>query len=702
MGAGQSIPGTLTREKVFELTKSTRGLMDVLLEYMLKELTVRDFLALSNPTECKKYVIFMANNLYKYFYELQIVPTKDKKGLIAFRPVKDLVNPPENDEQERQSLCLTLAYFYTRIFQIYGALALTLLDDSKYMTQSGFLEYGDTTKKGLLPPGYTAYTAYTGGTSEATRSEATRSEATRSEATRSEATRSEATRSEATRSEATRSEATRSEAIKGGGPIPAISLGYFNFLRTFLIDSKEDEKGYLSLYSGEGDSRGLVYFSPRVRELNEYGRQIVYGSTTEVARQKGLFYIAYTGARKFATLEFYAKQDGIGGDIKATFDKFKYFKKDGTSNTITLPSDVLVYKPIYIETRRPDATSGNIIYKIKDSELSIKDYFNKILNKVVAYHRKLEDAEAVTSGVSIASEFGTDEALRLARTIQNLTKTKPLGHCLARALQLLSTLPLKGEAAVSHICKAKFFEHTVTSASGTKTVISRSGIPEPGTSLDTSPGMAALAQLFYDTVIIGTPKVVIGTKPGPNGSPSSMQKYISFMKTMSRLFGDTKGIDGNPKSNSDLKEKGLAGIKNRRDKDLCKDSSGKEIAGDIVVPRSITGNVYDVVNQMYKVQLQHATECGKIINQLFKVERDKSSGRYRIALSDNIIKKGFPEIERINFLARDTLINYYSTCELKYLQGMKIVLDAKRKTEPIVIPSTTTIPTVPVAPGVTI
>ena len=654
MGAGQSMPGTLTREKVFELTKSTRGLMDVLLEYMLKELTVRDFLALSNPTECKKYVIFMANNLYKYFYELQIVPTKDKKGLIAFRPVKELVNPPENDEQERQSLCLTLAYFYTRIFQIYGALALTLLDDSKYMTQSGFLEYGDTTKKGLLAPGYSAYTTYTGGLSEATISKATKSEATKSEATKS-----------------------------GGGPIPAISLGYFNFLRTFLIDSREDEKGYLSLYSGEGDNRGVIYFSPRVKELNEYGRPIVFGSTIEVARQKGLFYIAYTGARKFATLEFYAKQDGIGGDIKATFDKFKYFKKDGTSNTITLPSDVLIYKPIYIESKRPNATSGNIIYKIKDSELSIKDYFTKILSKVVAYHRKLEDAEAVSSSVSIASESGTDEALRLARTIQNLTKTKPLGHCLARALQLLNTLPLKGEPVISHICKAKFFEHTITSSTGTKTVVSRSGIPEPGTSLDSSPGMAALAQLFYDTIIIGTPKIVIGSKPGPDGSPSSVQAYLSFMKTMSRLFGDTKGIDGIPKTDAELKERGLAGIKNRRDKDLCKDSSGKEIAGDITVPKSITGNVYDVVNQMYKVQLAHATECGKIINQLFKVERDKSSGRYRIALSDNIIKKGFPEIERINFLARDTLIKYYSTCELKYLQGMKIILDTKRKSETV-------------------
>jgi hypothetical protein len=655
MGAAQSIPGTLTREKVFELTKSTRGLMDVLLEYMLKELTVRDFLALSNPTECKKYVIFMANNLYKYFYELQIVPTKDKKGVIAFRPVKELVNPPENDEQERQSLCLTLAYFYTRIFQIYGALALTLIDDSKYMTESGFLAYGDTTKKGLLPPGYSAYTTYTGGLGEAT---------------------------------------INHEIKSGGGPIPAISLGYFNFLRTFLIDSKEDEKGYLSLYSGDGDSRGIVYFSPRVKELDEYGRPIVFGSTTEVARQKGLFYIAYTGARKYATLEFYAKQEGIGGDIKASFDKFKYFKKDGTSNTITLPADVLTYKQIHIETKRPNATSGNIIYKIKDSELSIKDYFTKILSKVVAYHRKLEEAEGVSSVSSIASESGTDEAIRLARTIQNLTKTKPLGHCLARALQLLNTLPLKGEPAVSHICKAKFFEHTVTSAAGTKTVISRSGIPEPGTSLDTSPGMAALAQLFYDTIIIGTPKIIIGTKPGPNGSPSSIQAYLTFMKTMSRLFGDTKGIDGTPKTDTELKERGLAGIKNRRDKDLCKDSTGKEITGDIAVPKSITGNVYDVVNQMYKVQLAHATECGKIVNQLFKVERDKSTGRYRIALSDNIIKKGFPEIERINFLARDTLIKYYSTCELKYLQGMKIILDAKRKTETVVAP---VVPAAPVA-----
>ena len=59
MGAGQSIPsGNLLRKDVLEATKSTRKVMDILLEYMLKEISVRDFYLLSSPSECKKYVLF--------------------------------------------------------------------------------------------------------------------------------------------------------------------------------------------------------------------------------------------------------------------------------------------------------------------------------------------------------------------------------------------------------------------------------------------------------------------------------------------------------------------------------------------------------------------------------------------------------------------------------------------------------------------
>ena len=243
---------------------------------------------------------------------------------------------------------------------------------------------------------------------------------------------------------------------------------------------------------------------------------------------------------------------------------------------------------------------------------------------------------------------------------------------------------------MSHICKAKIFEPTSNSAAGIKTTTSRSGIPEPGSSLDNSPGLAALSQLFYDTVLIGSPKIIIGTtpKPGQDGK-SSLEQYMEFMKTMGRLFGDD--TFSKPVSDDTIKS-GLKSIRNKRDSDFC-----KGIDGNVSVPANVVRNVYDVVNQLYQTQVKHAAECGKIVKLLFDIERDKSSGRYRISLSDNIIKKGFPEIERVNYLARQILVNYYSKCEMTYLHGMKIVLDsspeaieARRRRAPAA-PSTPTI-----------
>jgi hypothetical protein len=123
---------------------------------MVKEIGIRDFYLLSNPTECKKYVLFLANNIYKSFYELGISPTKDKKGIIAFRSIKELTEIQESEKLEHQSLCLILSYFYTRIFQIFGALALTLIDDANIMSDRGLLL--DTyDKQRLLAPGMRPY-----------------------------------------------------------------------------------------------------------------------------------------------------------------------------------------------------------------------------------------------------------------------------------------------------------------------------------------------------------------------------------------------------------------------------------------------------------------------------------------------------------------------------------------------------------------
>ena len=623
MGISQSVPSTSLRQKVFNLTSDTRGMMDELLKYMLKEISIRDFLALSNPTECKKYVIFLANDLYKHFYELDIVPIKDRKGVIAFRPIKDLI---KDDDAEKQSLCLTLAYFYTRIFQIYGALALTVIDDANVISDSGITSLSvDTIKRGLVTPGYGSYMS------------------------------------------------------RGGAAIgpPAAALNNFNFLRSFLYDEKDPQKGYLSTYTGEGNNSGKIYFYPKIEEKDEFGRPIVSNIISETKLQKGIFFIAYIGGNRYSQLEVYARVEGIGGNIKFTFGKFKYYNKKNavSSESIDLSSDIIPNKNITIRGERP-AGAKTYIYTIIGSDKSISEYFTEILSKVVEFLKinTLNEASTTTtsSGV-IISETGTAKELSLARTVQNLTKTKPLGHCLARAMQLLKTQPLEKGDTESYICKAKFLEYTDTTASGTKTIVSRSGIPEPGKPLSDSPGLAALSQLFYDTISKVTPQIVIDRNPGLGpDKKSSFQLYMEFMSTMNRLF---EGTMPNKEKQDNIENKGLGAIVNRKDSLIC----GK-ISGNLIVPANRVSNIYAFVNKLYQIQIKHAAECAKIIRLLFNIKNDKSSGRYTFSLSDNIIKKGFPEIKRINFIARELLVNYYSNCEETYLKGVKTVIESIPKT----------------------
>jgi hypothetical protein len=609
MGAGQSIPSTLTRQKVFDLTRDTRATMDVILDYMLKEITVRDFLALSNPTECKKYVVFLANTLYKHFYELQITPIKDKKGVIAFRPIKDLVNPKGDDEIERQRLCLTLAYFYTRIFQIYGALALTVLDDAKFIGDVGLLPSSrDAQDKILLPPGYRPY-------------------------------------------------------ITSGGAQPSSQkLQDFAFLRAFMADETfypPNDKGYMTTYDELEDSKDEVRFLPAQKE-----------ATT----QKGTFFIGLKGAplSQYNKLTCITSVKGeVRGELRRfVFGKLTYYKKNGTTETVELGSDVLTKREILIEAKPQPGKAT--LYFIQGISQTVSQFFNEQLSNVVNYIKRAREGDISTytspSGV-IISEKGTAEELHLAKIVQNLTRTKPLGHCLARAIQLLKTSPIPEKDSVSYICKAKFFEQPAPSGSESSTV-SRSGIPLPGSSLDKSPGMAALSQLFYDTVLVQTPKIAIGTKPYGAEGKSSFERYIEFMKKMGLLFGDKQfpASQTETERNAAVK-KGLDGISNKRDAEIC-----KGLPETLTVPKNTVKNVYQVVNQLFQQQVRHAAECGKIIKLLFEIKREKDSGLYRISLSDNIIKKGFVEIERVNYLARDVLVKYYENCEKTYLSGVSIVM----------------------------
>ncbi len=614
MGAGQSVPSTLTRQSVYDLTKSTRDMMNVLLQYMLKEISIRDFYLLSNPTECKKYVLFLANTLQTQFYELGVEVSKDKRGVLFFRPIKELsTSIPDSQKQQHQSLCLILSYFYTRIFQIFGALALTLVDDASVMTNSGLLV--DTTGgplSRLLPPGAKPY-------------------------------------------------------ITTGG---SVELGIFTFMKPYLnLAESYPEYGYNVLSPGNE-----IYFKSSKKQI---------GTTNYPAT----FTIFLKGAKTYFNLDFIAiPEDVTFSKVTVKFTKIRYRKKKKsamgavtyTESSMDIP-DVISPKTIHFDRQGTIAFGRTPTYKVRDTSLSVSDYFETyVFSKIIPYMRDLakDDFEGVsnymnsttTKGYSV-SESDIDKELRLERTIKNLTIQKPLGHCVARALQLLRFDALKDTQGYSNICNTGFL---------IEKGINKSGLPFKGDTLDRSSGMSALVQLFYDGIKYGTPKVFM--------SDSSIPEYVNFMKRMAILFGDYKSDTGIPRTDENLLESGLSGIRNRRDTLLC---SGKE--AKIIVPGDASKNIYGYVNKLYKTQLEHSKKAGAIFNLLFDISVDKASGRFKISFNDNILKKGIPEINRINVATRRILTEYYESCETTYIQGMAEVLKTTvPSTSATAAPATTT------------
>lgn len=660
MGSSSSSPiGAQTHDQALKGTEYTRMIMDELLNYMIKQLSVRDLLHMSKESECKKYVLFKANAIYQYFHELRVFPTKDAKGLLTFRRVEDLVNPKGEQEKERQSLCLVIAYFYTRIFQIYGALALTLIDDVNAMTSSGLMT---TFKKGdnmrLQTPGYYAQTPYYG-----------------------------------------RGGAT----LSSNPPLPEkFKLQYFQWIRSFLTSDEASNTissiGYKTRYNGSGDDAGNIHI--KIDEVvrnkpNPQGSVIASGNTPFRIYQYAKCLIRIQEIKEYYnTLIFYTLHSG---DINQVTIRGLTFR-NSAKEEITIHRFDRTFSIGKIDK------NGKSIFVVKDSKMDVSDYMVDLLSKIIIYIRSVmnrskadildddvrqpdttenDTNEHEYSGyqstrgtrgyqsnrtrsnrgyhnnrgtISRKSEEGITSHLRVEKMISALTTHRPLGHCISRALQLLKTEPFVNQAGISQICRLAF------DTKGTE----RIGLPKRDEKLSEHPGLFALANLFYDTIIIGSPNLIIG-KNTVNGH-SSFEDYVAFMKTLSEQY------ESDPLNSQKIEEKGLSGIINKRDgKDCTK-------ADDIPLTPEITTKVHEIVKSMFQKQVRHSENCYRIINMLFTITINPTTKKPTMfKLNDNLIREGFPELERINREARNILVEYYTDCENKYKAGRDIILEDRNK-----------------------
>ena len=691
MGSGISSAIT-THADLYKKTAGTRRMVDDIFTYMMHHLKVNDFMKLSNPESCQKYALFMANNLSMFFSKLSVKPELGKDGVLAFRSIEELEEPKGPAKQEKESLCLVLAYFYTRIFQMYGAIALTLLDDINYTVEMSALmgarpiSETDSSDRSVATPGQ-QYSYVEPRTPKQLR-------------------------------------ANRFEGGQMGGWIP--KLGYFDFLNRGLLVEQvtpvqqpyvspygipyqppvpttvfTNQYGYTVNFVFKDQKQKYMYFKPEPADVG--GRDV-----TAASSQKGTF--SWVDSQKKIFEMTVSVRKGVDENhAQFSVDSIRFRRHRETTDTVLRKEEI---KDILSGNKKADDIVPDSItvsstqtfptlsqtqpsqgqYETKDY-VDINSYFKALFNAVIPTITKQYE-----SGDSIAGRSVVD-AMNIRRFYENYSNVKPLGHCIARALQLLNADPYgrdeKGKQFISSICKTSFF------VPYGKAEAERRGVPKPDEPITESPGIMSLALLFYDTVGKATPHIFM--------SKQSFEQYKVFMKQMAGLFMGKETASGlqldnmdiraiHPKTAQEEKEKikltsdGKTEIMDRRTFDQStKTEMKKGVCSpeqkDKTIPldSNTKQNVHEVVRQLFKRQLDHAGKCEKILRQLFTIERQENMP-VRIKINDNILKGGLAALNRINAEVRQILIEYYSDCEVMYKVGVRHIehqgyLQAQAKAE---------------------
>jgi hypothetical protein len=103
----------------------TKTIINTLLKRLVTEVDMRDMYSLSDPRMCREYIVVATTGLEQLFKAIKINKTKD--GILLFQKIKGIqqANP---DPVKQLQYCRELAFFYVRIFQIYAAIALSIMD----------------------------------------------------------------------------------------------------------------------------------------------------------------------------------------------------------------------------------------------------------------------------------------------------------------------------------------------------------------------------------------------------------------------------------------------------------------------------------------------------------------------------------------------------------------------------------------------
>jgi hypothetical protein len=618
MGAGISqAASSITRQQLLASTTNGRDHINKLFLLMLSRLTPEDLLKLNKSQTCSSYVFLMANSLGRVFQDLQVRPrTKTDTGVIYFEKLDTL----KAQTAESRELCLFVGYFFIRIFQIFGAVAMTILDDPGAGQILGAVHVGNP--QAIDPrriPG--ARGAYLSGGS-----------------------------------------------LSGGSLIGGAESKHFmsGNARMFapireLLDDPELET------TTRGTPRAVFTF------LNLSNIQLIPERIDERGKPQNLRMEIDGNSRIYANMKLTPTLQPLGQPkkIKVVIDGFRYVDSHKDSQIVGLINkQISQYKTNYdiISSDGLTWSSGSqpfedklsgIVYKLQGIIQELEnnpEYTLKNLKLLTREEKGLLPGQVDgTQGVAGQQAIGRHGSRDIAvtRSLQNeyivnvmkqLAGSKTTAFCVSRAIQLIDANTLynpKSSMSLSGVCKPVFEPMGVS-------------LPQAKQSLEKVPGFKALDQLFY-------------TRPGldQRGEFSiqvgDIQAYTEFLKDMNDKFG-------RPGQVTDISKIMV------KDPNCASNAANKYL--QLQDPKEIQ-KVLGVVGRMFMKQKAHTEKAIKFLNTRLFTLRKESNGRTFVDLSPKLLQNGMIELAQVSKEARLLLIDYYKGCEDLYQEGARIVLSAR-------------------------
>jgi hypothetical protein len=653
MGAGVTKPQVISRQALLRNTAGAQKLINDMFEVMRTKLTPEDFLKLGNPSQCKTFVFMMADSIQNMFTALRIRPRRAGDSGVVFFEEADALR---TQNPETKQLCLIIAYFYIRIFQIFGALAITVLDDpsagpvlaATRLGEPGIAGIAGQQPAGLFGrklPGIQIGPGIPLGVRPA-----------------------------------------RPAAAPGIPGRPLMRGGY----------EEEDHQ------EGGADSG---YFTGPAQQFYQL-RELFDNPQVLPAGKKQLRMFPFRDNANFLLIPG-RQHESRNQNLKLTLDQDRAIYAQMTASKIGLLPDILHFKITLSNFLYKDAAIADRFalskinlqlrsykeelqiysddrgktWRSDKSRLSVVEELDQTAGRVQEIVRqletnpemKLQDVAAVkkraVAAVAVPGQqrpYGAagqpvsrgdvfvPKALQneyIINTLKSIGTNRPVAFCVARALQLIDAPSLFSsqiKTAVSGVCFGSFQSRPASA-------------PEVGKTLDKMTGLRMLDQLFYTAPYIEQDKSQIGVDKEDTAA------YADFLKEMAGLFG-----------RPGAGQTGIDRIQVTENPGCVADAAKKYL--NITDPKAIAA-IMKIVGQLFSRQLAHTKRVLAFYNsRLFQIIRVKNpSGGIDLTyrLHPKIMGGGLPELAKISKEARDILVDYYEGCEKTYQEGVKLVLQAR-------------------------